>query len=231
MRRRLGASSSLTEMPTQSPRRWESRSRATSNVDRSTRCASRSARGPWGSCGSRTSTRASARCRSTASRSSARTASRTRRSGRSRSRRRPVTPAWDQSTTWTLLAGGDIFMDRGVYREVVKQKKGVDWPFDGGTATVTGHHCCGVYVTTHEIPDVDIDRQRRSGPSHGEGCRPGDGEPRDAHARQLGLPPTRLQVQQRSGVVEDDHERRYRRGHHRQQPHQGLRLQRSRGHP
>jgi hypothetical protein len=65
-------------------------------------------------------------------------------------------PAWDQSTTWTLVAGGDMFMDRGVYREVVQQKKGVDFPFDGGTATVTGHHCCGEYVTTYEIPDVQL---------------------------------------------------------------------------
>jgi poly-gamma-glutamate capsule biosynthesis protein CapA/YwtB (metallophosphatase superfamily) len=64
--------------------------------------------------------------------------------------------AWDLATTWTLVAGGDMFMDRGVYREVVKQKKGVDFPFDGGTAIVTGHHCCGQYVTTYEIPDVKL---------------------------------------------------------------------------
>src|SRR5262249_44278355 len=32
----------------------------------------------------------------------------------------------------------------------------VDFPFDGGTATVTGHHCCGQYVTTYEIPDVQL---------------------------------------------------------------------------
>ena len=64
--------------------------------------------------------------------------------------------AWDPSTTWTMLAGGDMFMDRGVHRAVVDEKKGIDWPFDGGTAIVTGHHCCGVYVTTHEIPDVQF---------------------------------------------------------------------------
>jgi poly-gamma-glutamate capsule biosynthesis protein CapA/YwtB (metallophosphatase superfamily) len=63
---------------------------------------------------------------------------------------------WDQSTTWTLVAGGDMFLDRGVYREVVQQKKGVDFPFDGGTAIVTGHHCCGQYVTTYQIPDVEL---------------------------------------------------------------------------
>lgn len=64
--------------------------------------------------------------------------------------------AWETTTTWTMLAGGDMFMDRGVYRAVVEQSKGVDWPFDGGTARVTGHHCCGVYVTTHQIPDVEF---------------------------------------------------------------------------
>jgi poly-gamma-glutamate synthesis protein (capsule biosynthesis protein) len=68
----------------------------------------------------------------------------------------PLDRAWNPSTTWTLLAGGDMFMDRGVYRAVVKQAKGVDWPFDGGTARVTGHHCCGEYVTIYEIPDVEF---------------------------------------------------------------------------
>jgi hypothetical protein len=68
----------------------------------------------------------------------------------------PLDQAWDPSITWTMLAGGDMFMDRGVYRAVVKQGKGVDWPFDGGTARVTGHHCCGEYVTIYEIPDVEL---------------------------------------------------------------------------
>ena len=68
----------------------------------------------------------------------------------------PLGQAWDGSHLWTMLAGGDMFMDRGIYREVVQQKKGVDFPFDGGTAVVTGHHCCGQYVTTYEIPDVKL---------------------------------------------------------------------------
>jgi len=50
--------------------------------------------------------------------------------------------AWDQDATWTMVAGGDSFTDRGVYERVVNRKKGVDYPFDGGTARVTGHVIC-----------------------------------------------------------------------------------------
>jgi hypothetical protein len=44
--------------------------------------------------------------------------------------------AYDPGTTWTLFAGGDIMLDRGVY--LTLKKKGADFPFDGGTATITG---------------------------------------------------------------------------------------------
>ena len=49
---------------------------------------------------------------------------------------------WDQGDTWTMVAGGDSFTDRGLYERVVNRKKGVDYPFNGGTARVTGHHIC-----------------------------------------------------------------------------------------
>lgn len=49
---------------------------------------------------------------------------------------------WRQQTTWTLVAGGDSFTDRGLYERVVNRKKGLDYPFDGGRARVTGHHIC-----------------------------------------------------------------------------------------
>lgn len=64
--------------------------------------------------------------------------------------------AWNAGAVWTMLAAGDMFMDRGVYRAIVEQAKGVDWPLNGGTARVTGHHCCGVYVTTMQVPDVQF---------------------------------------------------------------------------
>jgi hypothetical protein len=50
--------------------------------------------------------------------------------------------AWDQGAAWTMVAGGDSFTDRGLYERVVRRKKGVDYPFAGGTARVTGHHIC-----------------------------------------------------------------------------------------
>jgi poly-gamma-glutamate synthesis protein (capsule biosynthesis protein) len=49
---------------------------------------------------------------------------------------------WDQAKTWTLVAGGDIMPDRGTYEQVTLEGKGVDFPWDGGTASITGHHCC-----------------------------------------------------------------------------------------
>jgi len=49
---------------------------------------------------------------------------------------------WDQTKTWTLVAGGDIMPDRGTYEQVFAENKGVDFPWDGGTTSITGHHCC-----------------------------------------------------------------------------------------
>lgn len=60
--------------------------------------------------------------------------------------------AWYQDDTWVLLAGGDSFTDRGVYDTVVKKGKGVDYPFDGGTARVTGHGCCDPVFNDNVVP-------------------------------------------------------------------------------
>jgi poly-gamma-glutamate capsule biosynthesis protein CapA/YwtB (metallophosphatase superfamily) len=49
---------------------------------------------------------------------------------------------WRQDATWTLVAGGDSFTDRGIYERVARRGKGVDYPLNGGTARVTGHHIC-----------------------------------------------------------------------------------------
>jgi hypothetical protein len=45
--------------------------------------------------------------------------------------------AFDPAASWTLVAGGDIMLDRGVAQTVKIKKKGVDFPFDGGTAEIT----------------------------------------------------------------------------------------------
>jgi poly-gamma-glutamate synthesis protein (capsule biosynthesis protein) len=50
--------------------------------------------------------------------------------------------AFDPAGLWTLVAGGDILLDRGVAQTVKVNGKGVDFPFDGGTADITGHTCC-----------------------------------------------------------------------------------------
>ncbi len=58
------------------------------------------------------------------------------------SRRLPPTRPSIRRETWTMFAGGDILLDRGVYQTVRIKGKGVDFPFDGGTAEITGHTCC-----------------------------------------------------------------------------------------
>jgi hypothetical protein len=45
--------------------------------------------------------------------------------------------AFDPAQTWTLVAGGDIMLDRGVAQTLKIKGKGVDFPFDGGTAEIT----------------------------------------------------------------------------------------------
>jgi hypothetical protein len=48
------------------------------------------------------------------------------------------TTAFDPADSWTLVAGGDIMLDRGVAQTLKIQGKGADFPFDGGTADITG---------------------------------------------------------------------------------------------
>ena len=50
--------------------------------------------------------------------------------------------AFNPSQTWTVAAAGDVNLDRGVYNEIHNLKKGPDYPFDGGSVTITGHTCC-----------------------------------------------------------------------------------------
>lgn len=65
----------------------------------------------------------------------------------------PPEAAWDQRRTWTLVAGGDSFTDRGIGDRIMLRNRSLDYPFDGGYATVTGHYCCGPYVTPgHPVP-------------------------------------------------------------------------------
>jgi poly-gamma-glutamate synthesis protein (capsule biosynthesis protein) len=45
-------------------------------------------------------------------------------------------PTYDPAEAWTMFAGGDILLDRGVALAI--QANDADFPFDGGTAEVTG---------------------------------------------------------------------------------------------
>jgi len=51
-------------------------------------------------------------------------------------------PSFDPATTWTLVAGGDVMLDRSIYRRTVREGKGADYPWDGGFAEITGRRCC-----------------------------------------------------------------------------------------
>jgi hypothetical protein len=52
---------------------------------------------------------------------------------------------FDPAKNWTLVAGGDILLDRGVAQTVKIKGKGVDFPFDGGTARITSRYCCSSF--------------------------------------------------------------------------------------
>ncbi len=49
-----------------------------------------------------------------------------------------ASPAFDPKTAWTLVAGGDILLDRGVALAIKGSKRGSKFPFDGGTVEITG---------------------------------------------------------------------------------------------
>ena len=61
--------------------------------------------------------------------------------------RLPETPSggFDSAKNWTLVAGGDILLDRGVAQTIKIKGKGVDFPFDGGTARITSRYCCSSF--------------------------------------------------------------------------------------
>ena len=52
---------------------------------------------------------------------------------------------YDPATTWTMFVAGDLGFDRMVAYVVKTLKKGVDYPYDGGTAKITGTVCCSPF--------------------------------------------------------------------------------------
>ena len=52
---------------------------------------------------------------------------------------------YDPATTWTMFVAGDLGFDRMVAYVVKDLKKGVDYPYDGGTAKIVGTVCCSAF--------------------------------------------------------------------------------------
>jgi len=50
---------------------------------------------------------------------------------------------FETATTWTLVAGGDVMLDRYVYKRTVIDGLGANYPWNGGNAKVTSTFCCG----------------------------------------------------------------------------------------
>jgi len=63
------------------------------------------------------------------------------------------TAVFDPGDSWTLVAGGDILLDRGVAQTLKVRGKGADFPFDGGTAEITGH-CRSCSPLGWDLPDT-----------------------------------------------------------------------------
>jgi hypothetical protein len=57
---------------------------------------------------------------------------------------------WEQAASWTMVAGGDIQLDRWMAYQVRSLDKGVDWPWDGGRVEITGRQCCS--DLGHRVP-------------------------------------------------------------------------------
>jgi hypothetical protein len=47
------------------------------------------------------------------------------------------------AAAWTLVAGGDVMLDRYVYKRIVLDGLGATYPWTGGTARITSRYCCG----------------------------------------------------------------------------------------
>jgi poly-gamma-glutamate synthesis protein (capsule biosynthesis protein) len=65
--------------------------------------------------------------------------------------------------SWTLAAGGDVMLDREVYRQAVMLGKGVHHPWRGGRARITSRRCCtadgGYAIETRRVGRPDAVRR------------------------------------------------------------------------
>ena len=63
-------------------------------------------------------------------------------------------PRYDPATAWTLVAGGDILLDRGVALAIKESSAGPDFPFNGGTVTITSR-CKDCSVFGWDLPRTE----------------------------------------------------------------------------
>lgn len=74
--------------------------------------------------------------------------------------------AYDPASAWTLAAGGDILLDRGVAYHAKRALRGASSLFDGGLADVTGTTCCSQFgspqVAAHLVSGGGINGAMRS---------------------------------------------------------------------
>ena len=54
-----------------------------------------------------------------------------------------VPSSFATASAWTLVAGGDVMLDRSIYRQLVINGKGANFPWNGGLAKITSRYCCG----------------------------------------------------------------------------------------
>jgi hypothetical protein len=60
-------------------------------------------------------------------------------------------PGYDPAAAWTMVAGGDILLDRGVHLAIEGSRRGADFPWDGGTVEITGR-CKDCSVFGWDLP-------------------------------------------------------------------------------
>jgi poly-gamma-glutamate capsule biosynthesis protein CapA/YwtB (metallophosphatase superfamily) len=65
---------------------------------------------------------------------------------------------FNPSAVWTLMSGGDVMLDRSVYKRAILERRGVDYPWNGGLARITSRYCCG-------WPGLRVIRAERVGPT------------------------------------------------------------------
>jgi poly-gamma-glutamate capsule biosynthesis protein CapA/YwtB (metallophosphatase superfamily) len=61
---------------------------------------------------------------------------------------------FEPGQVWTMIAGGDVMLDREPYRQSMILGKGVDFVWDGGMAEITARTCC----TVDGGPDITTER-------------------------------------------------------------------------